>query len=68
MRSAYKILVGKLERKRPLVKPGRRWKCNIRMDLREIRWEGAGWIHLAQDKDQWRTLVNTLTNFRVTKR
>jgi hypothetical protein len=37
---------------------------NIKMDLVEIGWEGAEWIHLAQDRDQWRTLVNTAMNFR----
>jgi hypothetical protein len=49
-----------------LVRPRRRWEENIRIDLREIDWEGVEWIHLAQDKDQWRALVNTdmkLRNF-----
>jgi hypothetical protein len=35
------------------------------MDLREIGWDGVNWIDLAQDKDQWRALVNTVMNFRV---
>jgi len=60
MRNVYKILVGKSERKIPLGRPRRRWEDNIRMDLREIRWEVVEWIHLAQDRDQWRALVNTL--------
>jgi hypothetical protein len=47
MRNAYKIVVGKPERKRSLGKPRRRWEDNIRMDLREIGWEGVDWIHLA---------------------
>jgi hypothetical protein len=51
-RNAYKILVGKPEGKRPLVRPRYRWEDNIRMDLREIDWGGISWIHLAQDKDQ----------------
>jgi hypothetical protein len=38
---------------------------NIKMDLREIRWDGMDWIDLAQDRDQWRALVNTVTNLRV---
>jgi hypothetical protein len=52
----YKILVGKQERKRPHRRPGRRWEDNIRMDLREIGWEGVDWVQLAQDRDQWRDL------------
>jgi hypothetical protein len=35
------------------------------MDLRDIRWEGVNWIHLARDREQWRALVNTVMNFRV---
>jgi hypothetical protein len=46
-------LVGKPEGKRPLGSPRRRREDNIRMDLREIGWEGVDWIHLAQDRDQW---------------
>jgi hypothetical protein len=65
MRSAYNILVGKPERKRPLGKPGRRWKDNIRMDLSEIRREIVNCIHLAQQRDQWRALVNTVMNLRA---
>jgi len=42
-----------------------RWEDNIRMDLREMQWEGMEWINLAQDSDQWRTLMNTLMNLRV---
>jgi hypothetical protein len=42
---------------------GIRWVSNIRMDRREIWWEGVDWIHLAQDRDQWRALVNTVMNF-----
>jgi hypothetical protein len=63
-RNAYRILVGKSEGKRPLRKPRRKWE-NIRMDLREIGWGGVYWIDLAQDRDQWRSLVNTTMNLRV---
>jgi hypothetical protein len=56
----YKILVGKPEGKRPLGRPRRRWEDNIRMDLREIGWEVVDWMHLAQDRDQWLALVNTV--------
>jgi hypothetical protein len=63
--NAYRILVGKPEGKRPLGRPIRRWSDNITMDLREIGWDGMDWIDLAQDRDQWRVLVNTEMNFRV---
>jgi hypothetical protein len=62
MRNAYRILVGKPEVKRPLGRPKRRWEDNIKMDLREIGWDGMVWIDLAQDKDQGRDLVNTVMN------
>jgi hypothetical protein len=64
-RTAYRILVGKQEGKRPLGRPRRRWEDNIKMDLRERRWGGMDWIDLAQDRDQWRALVNTVMNLRV---
>jgi hypothetical protein len=65
MRNAYRSFVGNLEGKRPLVRPRRRLWDNIRMDLKEVGWEGVDWIHLAQDTDQWRAVVNTVTNLRV---
>jgi hypothetical protein len=40
-------------------------KDNIRMDLREKAWEDVDWLHVTQDRDQWRALVNTVMNFRV---
>jgi hypothetical protein len=64
-RNAYRILVGKPEGKRPLGRPRRRWADNIKMDLREIGWGGMDWIYLAQDRDQWRALANTLINLLV---
>jgi hypothetical protein len=64
-RNAYRILVGKPEGKRPLRGPRRRWVDNIKMDLREIGWDGMDLIELAQDRDQWRALVNTVMNLRV---
>jgi hypothetical protein len=57
--------VGKPEGKRPLERPRCRWVDNIKMDLREIGWDGTNWIDLAQDRDQWRALVNTVMNIRV---
>jgi hypothetical protein len=64
-RNAYRILVGKPEGKRPLGRPRRRWVNNIKMDLSDIGWNGMDWIALAQDRDQWRALVNTVMNLRV---
>jgi hypothetical protein len=63
--NAYRILVGMPEGKRPLERPRRRWVDNIKMDLREIGWDGMNWINLAQNMDQWRVLVNTVMNLRV---
>jgi hypothetical protein len=60
MRNAYSILVGKPEGKRPLGRPRHRSENNIRMVLREIGWEGVNWIYLAQVRDQWQALVNTV--------
>jgi hypothetical protein len=64
-RNVYRLLVGKLERKRPLGRPRRRWVDNIKMDLREIEWDGMDWINLAEDRDHWRALVNIVLNLRV---
>jgi hypothetical protein len=64
-RNAYKILVGKPEGKRPHGRPRCTWVENIKIDLREIGWAGTDWNDLAQDRDQWRTLVNTVMNLRV---
>jgi hypothetical protein len=63
-RNAYRILVGKPEGKRPLGRPRSRWVDNIKMDLREIGWDAVDWIDLAQDRDQWKALVNTVMNLR----
>jgi hypothetical protein len=43
----------------------RRWKDNIIMDLREIRWEGVDWMHMAPERDRWRAVVNTVMNLKV---
>jgi hypothetical protein len=59
-RSEYRILVGKPEGERPLGRPRRRWVDKIKMDLREIGWDGMDWIDLARS-----TLVNTAMNFGV---
>jgi len=61
----YRILVGKPEGKRPLGRPRRRWEDDIKMDLREVGRGGGDWMELAQDRNRWRALVNTVMNFRV---
>jgi hypothetical protein len=58
-------LVGKPEGKRTLRKTVRRWEDNIRKDRTEIEREVVDWIHLDQDRDQWRVVVNTVMNLRV---
>jgi hypothetical protein len=63
--NAYRILVGKQRGKRPLGRPRRRWADNIKIDLREIGWGGMAWIDLAHDRDQWKSLVNTVVNLQV---
>jgi hypothetical protein len=64
-RNAYRILVGKPEGTRPLARPRHRWVDNIKMDLREKGWDGVDRTDMAQDRDQWRALENTVLNLRV---
>jgi hypothetical protein len=61
----YRVSVGKPEGKSPLERRRRRWEDGIKMDLREIGWEGVEWIHLAQDRGRWRAVVNAVMNLRV---
>ena len=63
-RGVYRVLVGKPEEKRQLGRPRRRWKDNIKMDLQEVEGGCEDWLELAQDRDRWRALVSTVTNFR----
>jgi hypothetical protein len=63
-RNAYMILVRKSEGKRPVGRPRSRWVANIKMDLREIGWNRIDWIDLAQDRNYWKGLVNTVMNTR----
>jgi hypothetical protein len=63
--NAYRIFVGKPEEMRLLGRPRRMWVGNIKIDLREIEWDGMDWIDLAQDRDQWSALVNTVMNLLV---
>jgi hypothetical protein len=64
-RNVYIVLMGKPGGKRPLGRPRRRWEDGIRMDLREIGWGSVDRIQLAQDRDRWRALVNTVMKLRV---
>jgi hypothetical protein len=64
-RNAYRLLVGKPEGRRPLGRPRRRWLDNIMMDLLEVEWGDVDWIGLAQDRDRWRALGNSVLNLRV---
>jgi hypothetical protein len=66
-RNAYRIFMGNPEGYRPLGWPRRRWEDNIKVDLKEIGWYGMDWTDLAQDRDQWRALVNTVMNSNVWK-
>ena len=66
-RVVHRVLVGKPEGKRPLVRPRLRWEDNIKIDLQEVG-EGCGdCMELAQDRDRWRALVSTARNIRVPK-
>ena len=60
-----RVLVGKPDGKRPLVRPRRRWEDNIKMDLQEVGCAGMDWIKLAQDRDKWRAFVKAVMNHRV---
>jgi hypothetical protein len=64
-RNVYRVLMGKPEGKRPLGIQRRRWEDGIRMDPREIGWGSVDWIQLAQDRDRWRALVNTVMNLQA---
>jgi hypothetical protein len=66
MRNAHKIFVEKSDGKRPLGRPRCRCVNNIKMNLRETGLEGADWIHLAQYRDQWQDLINTVMKLQFT--
>jgi hypothetical protein len=65
MENVYSISVGKPEGKRPHGRPRSRWEDNIKIDLKEIGYVGVDWIHLAQDREQWRALVSTVMKLRI---
>jgi len=64
-RGVYRVLMGKPEGTRPLVRSRHRWEDNIKMDLQEVGCEGMDWMELAQDRDSWWTLVNAVMNLQV---
>ena len=66
-RGVHRVLAGKPEGKRPLVRPRSRWKDNIKMDFQEVGGSCWDWMELAQDRDRWRALVGTVWNLRVPK-
>jgi len=61
----YRVLVGKLEGKRPLGRPRLRLEDNIKMNFQEMGIGGVEWIELAEDRDRWRALLNAVMNLRV---
>jgi hypothetical protein len=64
-RGVYRVLVGKLEGRRTLGRPRRRWEDNIRMDLREVECGCVDWMELAQDRNRWHALVSAVMNLWV---
>ena len=66
-RGVHRVLVGKPEGKRPLGRPRRRWEDNIKMAFQEVGGSCGDWMELAQDRDRWRALVDTVRNIRVPK-
>jgi len=68
MKNGYIYFIGKVEGKRSLERHWRRWEDNMRMGLREVRWEGADWIYLAQDRHHRWDLVNAVINVLFQKK
>jgi len=64
-RGGNRVLVGKPEGKRPLGRARPRWENNMMMNLQEVGCELMDWVDVAQDRDRWQLLVNTVINFRV---
>ena len=66
-KGVHRVLVGKPEGKRPMGRPRHRWEDNIKMDFEEVGGSCGDWMELAQDRDRWWVLVNTVGNIRVPK-
>jgi hypothetical protein len=64
-RGVRRVLVGKLEGKRPLGRPRRRWEDNIKLDVQEVGGGHGDWMELAQDRDRWWALISTVKNLWV---
>jgi hypothetical protein len=64
-RGVYRVLVEKNKGKRPLGRPRPRWDYNIKIYLQKVGWRVMDWIDLAQDRERWRALVNTVMKFLV---
>jgi hypothetical protein len=64
-KNVHRILLRKCKGKIPLGRTKRRWEDDIKIDLKEVGWEGVNWINLAQDMYKWRTVVNTVMKLRV---
>ena len=65
VRGVHRVLVGNPEGKKPLGRPRSSWEDNIKMDLQEVGGGRGDWMELAQDRDEWRSLVGTVRSFRV---
>ena len=64
-RNAFRVLVGKLERKRAHARAVRKLEGNIKMELQEIGWQGSNWLDLAQGRNKWQALVNAIKDLRI---
>jgi hypothetical protein len=64
-KDAYRVLVGKPDRRILLERPRYRWEDNIKIDLREVGWRSMDWTDLAEDRGKWRAVVNAAMNLRV---
>jgi len=64
-RGAYRVLVGRPEGKRPLIRPMHLWEDSIKVDVQGVGRGGMDWIDLAQDRDIWRELVIVAANPQV---